>query len=206
MDSDTTNLESSVLGQCINFWLLKFDRHGVFGMCCVDLSVESVDMADTATEIVCEHRLLATLIERGYNASRVDLPHSTYDIVVELAQPVYSTQHADIIRVQVKTISPSGSVRFTGGMRGGVDREYKSGVKSYTQNTKTSDVVVGVRSTRSNEDKEINFYFVPTLYIEQIKQKSISIRKIPGAKNNWELLEKCRDKDFVRQVFASDYF
>ncbi|WP_423909104.1 hypothetical protein [Candidatus Spongiihabitans sp.] len=60
MDSDTTDLESSVLGQCINFWLLKFDRHGVFGMCCVDLSVESVDMADTATEIVCEHRLLAT--------------------------------------------------------------------------------------------------------------------------------------------------
>ncbi len=30
-----------------------------------------------------ESRLLAALLERGHNASRVDLPHSTYDIVVE---------------------------------------------------------------------------------------------------------------------------
>ena len=73
-----------------------------------------------------ESRLLASLPERGYNASRVDLPHSTYDIVVE------KSAH-DIIRVQVKTVSSTGSVSFKGGVRGGADREYKSGVKEYTK-------------------------------------------------------------------------
>ena len=53
-----------------------------------------------------ESRLLAALIERGYNASRVGLPHSTYDIGVEIAT-------RDIIRIQVKTISPSKSISFT---------------------------------------------------------------------------------------------
>ena len=136
-----------------------------------------------------ENRLLAALLERGYNASRVDLPHSTYDIVVEI-------KNSDMIRVQVKTVGNT-SISFTGGTRGGVDREYKSGVKSYVQNTETADVVVGVKSIPENGDTQINFYFVPTVYIEHLDQKSISINKIPNAKNNWELLENCRKSDFV---------
>ena len=141
-----------------------------------------------------ENRLLAALLERGYNASRVDLPHSTYDIVVE------KSAH-NIIRIQVKTIGKTGAVSFTGGVRGGVDREYKSGVKEYTQSSKTSDIVVGVESTRTNGEKEINFYFIPTLYIEKIKQKSLSVKKIPQAKNNWEILLSCKNKDFVNKKF-----
>ena len=142
-----------------------------------------------------ESRLLAALLERGYNASRVDLPHSTYDIVVE------KSTH-DIIRVQVKTVGQGKSVSFTGGVRGGVDRTYKSGVKSYTQNTETSDVVVGVQSTRNNGDTEINFYFIPTLYIEKIGQKSLSINRIPQAKNDWEILFRCKEEDFVSEMFG----
>ena len=137
-----------------------------------------------------ESRLLGALLERGYNASRVDLPHSTYDIVVE------KSKH-DIIRVQVKTVSKTRTVSFRGGIRGGADREYKSDVKSYTQSSETSDVVVGVESIRANGEKEINFYFIPTLYIEKIKQKSLSVNKIPQTKNNWELLLKCKEADFI---------
>ncbi len=139
-----------------------------------------------------ESRMLAALLERGYNASRVDLPHSTYDIVVEL--------DSCIIRVQVKTVSGS-SVSFVGGVRGGVDREYKSGVKEYTQTTETSDVVVGVQSERDNGERRINFYFIPTLYIVQLGQGSLSVNKIPKAKNNWILLEKCKDREFVDDFF-----
>ena len=90
-----------------------------------------------------ESRLLAALLERGYNASRVDLPHSTYDVVVELNQN-------NIIRLQVKTVSKTGSVSFKGGVRGGADRFYRSDVKEYLQNTNTSDAVVGVKSTKKN--------------------------------------------------------
>ena len=137
-----------------------------------------------------ESRLLAALLERGYNASRVDLPHSTYDMVVE-------TDGGDMIRIQVKTVSSSGSIKFTGGIRGGVDRECRSDIKAYTQNTETADVVVGVRSVKSNGDTEIDFFFVPTVYIEKIGQKSISTSKVQKSKNNWVLLENCKNKDFV---------
>jgi len=142
-----------------------------------------------------ESRLLAALLERGYNASRVDLPHSTYDIVVE-------QEEASMIRVQVKTVGKTGSISFVGGVRGGVDRRYISGVKSYTQNVQTSDLVVGVQSTKDNGEKEINFYFIPTIYIEQIHQKSISINKIKKTKNNWEILKRCKDREFVISFFA----
>lgn len=141
-----------------------------------------------------ESRLLGALLARGYNASRVDLPHSTYDIVVEV--------DSELIRVQVKTASKS--ISFIGGIRGGVDREYKSGVKEYVQSTETSDIVVGVWSdeSKANGEREINFYFVPTLYIETLKrngkqQKSLSINKLQAAKNNWELLERCKDRTFI---------
>lgn len=137
-----------------------------------------------------ESRLLAALLERGYNASRVDLPHSTYDIVVELEQN-------NIIRLQVKTVSKSGSVSFKGGVRGGADRFYKSDVKEYIQNTGTSDAVVGVKSTKKNGDTDIDFWFIPSCYIEHLGQGSLSVNKIPRAKNNWKLLENCKDTNYV---------
>jgi hypothetical protein len=142
-----------------------------------------------------ESRLLAALLERGFNASRVDLPHSTYDIVVE------KSTH-DIIRVQVKTVGKKGSVSFRGGVRGGADRTYKSDVKSYTHNTETCDIVVGVESLSDNGDKEVNFYFIPTLHIEKIGQKSLSVNRIPQAKNNWEILRMCKDSEFVKKEFG----
>ena len=117
-----------------------------------------------------------------------------YDIVVE------KSKH-DIIRVQVKTVDTKNQVSFRGGTRGGVDRTYRSGVKSYTQDTDKSDIVVGVQSTMDNGDVEVNFYFIPTLYIEIIVQGSLSINKIPQAKNNWEILKHCKDKEFVQATF-----
>ena len=144
-----------------------------------------------------ESRLLAALLERGYNASKVDLPLSTYDIIVE-------RRKHDTIRVQVKTVSKSGSISFLGGVRGGKDREYKSNVKSYIQSTETSDVVVGVNAKRGNGDKEIDFYFIPTIFIEMVKQKSLSINKIPQAKNNWKLLEECKDPEFIRKILIKN--
>lgn len=106
-----------------------------------------------------------------------------------------------ISRIQVKTVG-STSIAFTGGIRGGVDREYRSDVKAYVQNTETSEVVVDVKSVRANGDTEIDFYFIPTIYIELLDQKSLSINKVPQMKNNWELLEKCKDQDFVLQTFV----
>ena len=149
----------------------------------------------SATGFANESRFLGALLARGYNASKVDLPHSTYDIVVELGVK-------DIIRVQVKTVGGGRSVSFTGGVRGGADRTYRSDVKSYRQSTETSDIVVGVDAHDVAGGDRIDFYFIPTIYIEHIGQGSLSINRIPKAKNNWKLLENCGKQEFVYSFFG----
>lgn len=149
----------------------------------------------SATGFANESRFLGALLARGYNASKVDLPHSTYDIVVELGIK-------DIIRVQVKTVGPKGGVKFTGGTRGGADRTYRSDVKSYRQSTETADLVVGVAAHEVGGGDRVDFYFIPTIYIEHIGQGILSMNKIPTAKNNWDLLRNCGKPEFVYNHFG----
>ncbi|MDE0556513.1 MAG: hypothetical protein OXI24_20055 [Candidatus Poribacteria bacterium] len=70
-----------------------------------------------------EHIAAGILMKRYQNVSLVDLPLSPYDIIIVFKKTDGSE---DIIRAQVKTATRS--ISFTGGARGGVDREYKSDV------------------------------------------------------------------------------
>lgn len=134
-------------------------------------------------KIVC-----GLLMKKYGNVSLVDLPLSPYDIVIVRK---LEDDTEDIIRIQSKTASKS--VSFTGGSRGGVDREYKSGVKTYVQSPKTSDCIVGVHF----EEEKPELYFVPTLLIAELGTKSISLNKIEKLKNNYELLENCKNREYV---------
>ncbi len=87
-----------------------------------------------------EHIVAGLLMKKYQNVSLVDLPLSPYDIIIVRK---LETGGEDIIRAQVKTARTS--VSFTGGTRGGVDREYKSGVKTYTQSPDISDVIIGLK-------------------------------------------------------------
>ena len=129
-------------------------------------------------------------MKRYQNVSLVDLPLSTYDIIIVRKDD----EKDDIIRAQVKTATKS--VSFTGGSRGGVDREYKSGVKVYTQSTETADVVIGIHPTDNNS---FELYFVPTVLIEHLNQKSISINKISALKENYFILENCKNSELIIQ-------
>lgn len=129
------------------------------------------------------------LMKRYQNVSLVDLPLSPYDIIIVRKR---EDDSEDIIRAQVKTAKQS--VPFTGGGRGGVDREYKSDVKTYTQSTVTSDVVIGVHPAGDNA---FELYFVPTILIEVLNQKSISINKIADLKENYEILENCKNRQVI---------
>ncbi len=136
-----------------------------------------------------EHMVCGILMKRYQNVSLVDLPLSPYDIII-----VFKNERNEeiIIRAQVKTSRTS--VSFTGGTRGGVDREYKSGVKTYIQSTKTSDVVIGYKPI---SDDQFELYFVPTILIEKWDSKSKSLNILSPLKNNYEILEHCKDKNFV---------
>jgi hypothetical protein len=136
-----------------------------------------------------EHMVCGILMKRYQNVSLVDLPLSPYDIII-----VFKNERDEeiIIRAQVKTTR--NSVSFTGGTRGDVDREYRSDVKIYIQSTKTSDVVIGYKPI--SED-QFELYFVPTILIEQWGSKSKSINILSSLKNNYEILEHCKDENFV---------
>jgi hypothetical protein len=134
-----------------------------------------------------EHIAAGILMKRYGNVSLVDLPLSPYDIVI-----VYKKEHGeDIVRAQVKTAK--SSISFTSGTRGGVDRTYKSGIKTYVQSTTTCDVVIGLHPHNDSYD----LFFVPTILIEKLGQRSISLRKIDALKNNYEMLDNCKNAAFV---------
>ncbi len=140
-----------------------------------------------------EHIVVGILMKRYQNVSLVDLPLSPYDIIIVFKDP---SGNEDIIRAQVKTATKSLS--FIGGIRGGVDRTYKSGVKEYRQSTDTSDVVIGLHP---KEHDAFDLYFMPTCIIENLNQKSISIGKIEKLRNNYAILEHCKDKKFAQNKF-----
>lgn len=137
-----------------------------------------------------EHIVVGILMKKFQNVSLVDLPLSSYDIII--ARKLAGENKEDIIRAQVKTSKKS--ISFTGGTRGGVDRTYKSGIKTYTQSTKTSDVIIGIEPLK--EDR-YNLYFVPTLLVEIWKTKSKSIKKLEKLKNNYDILENCKNRSYI---------
>jgi len=138
-----------------------------------------------------EHIVVGILMKKFQNVSLVDLPLSSYDIII--ARAIEGKETEDIIRVQVKTARKS--ISFTGGTRGGVDREYKSDVKTYIQSPKTSDVVVGIQPI--DDEDGYNLYFVPTILIEKWGTKSKSLNKIEVLKNNYDFLINCKNHDYI---------
>ncbi|OGL44430.1 MAG: hypothetical protein A2161_11220 [Candidatus Schekmanbacteria bacterium RBG_13_48_7] len=136
-----------------------------------------------------EHIVAGLLMKKYQNVSLVDLPLSPYDIIIVRK---LEAGGEDIIRAQVKTARTS--VSFTGGTRGGVDREYKSDVKTYTQSPKTSDVVIGLKPL---ENGAFDMYFIPTMLIAIWGTKSKGLGTIEPLKNNYYILENCKNKDLI---------
>ena len=145
-----------------------------------------------------EHIVVGILMKKFKNVSLVDLPLSSYDIII--ARELDNGNSEDIIRVQVKTARKR--ISFTGGTRGGIDREYKSNVKTYIQSPKTSDVVVGIQPI--GDEAGYNLYFVPTILIEKWNTKSKSLNKIEILKNNYDFLINCKNHDYIINK-AKDY-
>ena len=69
-------------------------------------------------------------------------------------------------------------------------------IKEYTQSTVTSDVVIGIHPI---SDNAYELYFVPTILIERLNQKSISINRIRDLKENYFILENCKNEEVIVQ-------
>ena len=143
--------------------------------------------------IANEHIALGVLMHR-YNASKVDLPSSKYDILIE-------RKSNDFIRIQSKSekkgINFIGNMRGGKSIRGGSDKKY-----AYRYSREHCDVLMGVKSIVDNKGilKRVDLYFMPTILIETLKTQSISYGKIETFANNWKILENSKSEDFIKKL------
>src|SRR3989304_6890455 len=75
-----------------------------------------------------EHFVTAILMRLGFDVSVASVKGTPYDLLITCYENGVGSPE-QIIKAQVKTCDKS--IGFIGGVRGGVDREYKSGVKEY---------------------------------------------------------------------------
>lgn len=118
----------------------------------------------------------AILMRLGLEVGKVDLSSSAYDIILKVMD---GAGRKVFIRAQVKTVDQS--LPLVGGVRAGIDRTYKSGVKGYKYSEKDTDLILGV------DTQSLDIYVVPVGFIQNLGN-SIGKGKLSGLKDNWDIL------------------
>ena len=140
-----------------------------------------------------EHFVVSILMRLGFQVALTEVSGSSYDCIIEgYSQPpkkedLFSFENKDLLRGQIKTAR--NSISFTGGGRGGVDREYNTEEtenKVYKYSSANVDILIGVDPT------ELDLYLVPVKYIDEWG-KSKAISKMQSLKNNWDILINWND-------------
>ena len=163
----------------------KVELHKTFralGMSSIyDINLTGLDKGKMAANLgdAHEHIVAGILIRLGFDVGIVDVSGTKYDMLVIAFEKPPPDGKKVILRAQVRTASRS--VSFIGGGRGGIDREYKSGVKTRKFTTKDSDLILAI--DRSCFD----VYVIPTEFIARWGN-SKAISKMQPLKNNWDIL------------------
>lgn len=132
-----------------------------------------------------EHIVAGILIRLGFDVGIVDVHGTPYDLmIVAFKDTKGGNRDTVVLKAQVKTAD--GSVGFIGGSRGGVDREYKSGIKTYKYTEEHSDLILGI------DKKTLDIYVIPTKFITKWGT-SRATSKMQILKNNWDILLNWND-------------
>ena len=140
--------------------------------------------------IANEHIALGILMQK-YNASKVDLPSSKFDIIL--------LHKKNYVRIQSKTANPT--ITFKGNMRAGKANKGASDPKFAFRYDRTHcDILMGVKSNFNNRNEllGVDLFFLPTILVEKIaNENGISTNCLMGLKYNYEILENCHDEKFL---------
>ena len=118
----------------------------------------------------------------GFDVAISAVHGTPYDVlVITYKQP---NGEKILLRAQIKTTD--GSVSFVGGSRGGIDRQYISGVKTYKYTEEHSDLVLGI------DKNTLDMYVIPTRFIKKWGT-SRATSKMQPLKNNWNILVNWND-------------
>ena len=144
-----------------------------------DMNITGLDKSKMAANLgdSNEHIVAAIFIRLGFDVAISAVHGTPYDMLI-IAQERPSGKKI-MLRAQIKTAA--GSVHFIGGSRGGVDRVYKPGVKTYKYTLEHSDLILGI-------DKDtMDIFVIPTRFTDSWKT-SRAINKMQPLKNNWDIL------------------
>ena len=132
------------------------------------------------TGIANEHIALGILMQK-YNASKVDLPSSKFDIIL-LHKKKY-------IRIQSKTAHPN--ITFKGNVRAGKANKGSSDPKfGFRYNRSHCDILMGVKSifNKKSELMNVDLFFLPTVLVEKISNTNgISTNCLQALKYNYDI-------------------
>jgi len=126
---------------------------------------------------------LARAILAGYNCSNVDVRSSRYDAVVDFNNV--------LLRLQIKGVSNSTSIKLKDRDRGGQGIDYKHETNRGKMITSADcDIYVVV-------DKEVGTcYLIPMSYVDDLTSKdiiSINLNTIDHYKENWNIISEVAD-------------
>lgn len=131
-----------------------------------------------------EHIVTGILMRLGFDVSVSSVRTRSYDLLL-----IVYTNEPDspekIIKAEVKTCQ-NNSLPLTGGGRGGVDRIYISGVKTYKYTEKDCDLMIGLIK------ETLDLYLFPIRF-GSLYGKSVSVKKLAALKNRWEILVNWND-------------
>lgn len=146
-----------------------------------DLNVTARDPGKLAALLGDAHELIVAglLIRLGFEAGMMSAKGEPYDLWIMAYEKPKGKRKP--LRAQVRTISKGGSIKLIGGVRGGKNRYYRSGVKEYKYTTEHSDLIIGV------DVKTLDLYLVPTKFTEHWG-KSKAVSTLEPLKNNWDML------------------
>jgi len=160
-----------------------------------DLNITGKNPSAFAALLGDAHEFIVTgiLIRLGFDVGTMQVKGVAYDLWLLAYEKPNGKQVS--LRVQVKTISEGGSIKFGGGSRGGVDRIYIPKVKQYKYTTEHNDLIIGV------DKNTFDLYLVPTRFIGKWGM-SKSMRKMQALKNNWDILLNWNDS-FLTKLESS---
>ena len=156
-----------------------------------DLNITGKNPSAFAALLGDAHESIVTgiLIRLGFDVGTMQVKGVAYDLWLLAYEKPNGNKVS--LRVQIKTVSEGGSIKFTGGSRGGVDRIYIPKVKQYKYTTEHNDLIIGV------DKNTFDLYLVPTRFIGKWGN-SESVRKLQALKNNWDILLNWNDTFLTR--------
>lgn len=140
------------------------------------------------------HRYITTgvLMRLGFRIFRT-VRGGGYALIINAYEDFDNHPHKTVL-LRAATRTMRQSLSFTGGVRGGVNRHYKSGVKVYKYTEKHNDLIIGV------DGESLDLYIVPTRHIANWGT-SRSKTKLQAYRHNWDILLHWND-EFLKQVEA----